>query len=281
MKLVVFLFFSMLLFACERTTTIDFKLPYEGKKLVLYSFFQPNDTIRARLTESTHPLDTLPIPFVTDATVKLYEDGFFLENLVFNKKEYSSSTGFIPKVGHYYHIEAENSIGKILSDVDTIPNIPKIEEVSYEYSADSQSINVHFSFQDAMKTTDVYAYQFVRYAKNKPETISNSPFYPINCYQLQEDVTFNGKKEKVEHNLSRWIVSIDANYQFFTQETDKIQIKLYSYSPNILKTCQSLAYKDTDIGNPENKEKIIWSNIKGGYGLVAGYNLAQYSILLK
>jgi len=113
----------LLLISCEQEKTIEFEVPFTDKSLVLYGFITPSEPVSVQVNKTVPPIHDIPADDkVTDATVFLYENDNFIEELITDDGEtYRSPSDFLPQAGGIYTVEVQAPDYLTISGTDTIP----------------------------------------------------------------------------------------------------------------------------------------------------------------
>jgi len=181
-------------FSCEKVIEMDIE---DTKiRIVANSFIEPDSTITVNVTRSRHILDNADILPLSDAEVKLYDDGIFIGTLTYtNNGNYYIN--YIPEEGHEYKIEVNhNSYDNVYAQTSIpypaiINNIDTIKTYS-EYGDEIYNLYVNF---------------------NDPENIQN--FYYI--------------KAKVKYQYEEWDPDIPIYYTVTVGDTTYIYVEYGGY----------------------------------------------------
>jgi hypothetical protein len=223
---IVFIFFSLLLFACETDMIVDFELPEPEKKLVLQSTIAPFtppylSPIKVQLWNTLPLLDTTKSKQIKDAQLIWYEDDNIKDTLIFNSEidGYTTPDFYFPELGKKYDIKVHKEGFKSLSASCIIPDKVKISDVKILSLAGIDN--------------DGLAYSAASISFHDPDQVNN--FYEIIITEVSNE---------------------NAKYRLWTN--DKI-ITRESYYPSILsfemKMPNRLLFNDKQI--EDNSKKIV------------------------
>ncbi|HBF89149.1 MAG TPA: hypothetical protein DDX39_10950 [Bacteroidales bacterium] len=295
-NVLLLILFLITIFSCRKI--IDYKIPDSGRKLVVNSFFNSEDTIKINLSKSLHILDDAEYEFINDAVVSIYEDDQFVENLTFTSNGNYTSNYFIPSQGKNYKIVAWNDDFDEVSAIDYVPNsvlINSVDTATTTFVSQNGTLNntieenvyeFNINFDDPsgdnyymIKMQYIYKYQY------EGETFT----YLYDIYDLKyNDVII----EKFLSNQGAVIFSDDlfegenlnlslfvSKYNFYTLQTPVI-ISLYSISEAFYKYSISLDEQQNVAGNPFAEPVQVYNNVTDGYGIFAGYSVEKFTVFV-
>jgi hypothetical protein len=97
---------GLLFRGCESVLFIELE---EGVKLiVLNGALSSEESVAVQVSRTRHILDNAPVVPLEQATLKLYEDGNPVGDLVYSGNGYYTAPGFIPSVDRTYRVEVSN-----------------------------------------------------------------------------------------------------------------------------------------------------------------------------
>jgi Domain of unknown function (DUF4249) len=286
LKIHIKIIFLVFLYSCTKVIEID--LPMTDSKVVVNSLFTDSKQIKVHLSKSINVLDNT-IPVINDATIILLKDNAVTDTLFYNE-------------GYYFsHISAE--IGKEYSLIISVPGmdsvicrdiIPKKTILqSYNLTTsvmtdeDGFIINeLQLDFQDFagpnfyevdLKAENLLNNNMVGlwFKKNSDPVITSTGLLDYNPGTLIfTDKMFDGKS-----------CSVKVYYAITPGEGDyKLKITFRSISESYFKYKEKqFAYLfslDSDIFSGMSEPIQLYSNIKGGYGIFAGYSSDEKVIIV-
>jgi len=266
--------------------------------LVLYGFITPSEPISVQVNKTVPPIHDIPADDkVTDATVFLYENDNFIEELITDDGEiYRSPSDFLPQAGGIYTVEVQAPDYLTISGTDTIPAKTALNIDDLVFNADSSDAFTTAFFTDPSPVGNYYGVRWESYREGAlfgggsfggtysfesevngcrdtrfylPDAIDHSGF---------KDICFDGEEVSFELSLTISGEGFDGNWEFFEFNIDKYIIRLYAHTHTLFKYSKSISdYNDTS-GDPFLEQSQIWSNIKNGHGVFCAYNQDSISI---
>jgi hypothetical protein len=283
-QLVYFLLFGL----CACDLVVDVDIPLSPNQLTINSLFGPDSTWLVMLTNNRHILNDSSFQGVEDAVVMIVEDGAVADTLVHETNGIYRSHAR-PTVGKEYQLIARTGTSEITTGHSTIlkpevvTKVELIKGVATGHGRLNNKINVTFAdkspelnyYQIIVKTVyeqiDFQQYEkvlsfpvFVRLESDDP-AIQNQI---INQYEgvVIKDVLFNGK---------------EVTLSFKTPENDLFQegavvVSLRTLSPEYYRYKTTAALQEHTSGDPFAQPVNVYSNVKNGYGIFAGFSQSEY-----
>jgi len=284
--------FFTLLISCEKE--IELKLDNGQDKLVVNSLFYPDTNFRVYVT-STKLINENKNTFINNAEVKLYENGIFLEDLIFEADGWYISS-FNPKYNTKYKIEVNHPVGNVYAE----SYVPDSTLFYGEYSAVSTCNDNYITSRGDYKLTIINNNVIERFYQTMELTIFQTEvdYLDISDPTLLADseIEFNPKSFFFSNSLFSGdtnVISIsksgvsEANYftscetyaQYLSDQfihTKTLSKEYYLF----LKTWVKHRYNQNSDANIIEPTKLIfqgepiemYSNVVGGYGVFAGFN---------
>jgi hypothetical protein len=282
---------TALLTSCESYVedVDDFK---SKTKLVVVSYISPQDTILAVRLQSTQPAIGKQLTEeqrkVENATVTI-SDGSSVVALAYNRatNNYEADARNWPvKAGKTYKLNVTSSIGNAEATC-TVPNADGVEITDLqapstmvdEYGYSVARYTISFKWNDAAGIKNYYrTLLYKSYTRTDP--------YNGTKWKDNESIHFdyyNNDDLKDDEYTDNGIISSTpvAYYDYNNQDVDKpfsIYAVLVVADINYYKYHRSLNEQSTTNGNPFAEPVIMYTNIKGGLGVFAGYNQVVESI---
>jgi len=293
-KCIIFtvLIFFTLLMSCEKE--IELKLDNAQDKLVVNSLFYPDTNFRVYVT-TTKRINDNKNSFINNAEVKLYKNGVFLENLVFEADGWYVTTTK-PEYDTKYKIEVSHSIGNVYAE----SYVPDSTLFYGEYSIEYNCTENYITGSSNNKLTIINNNLIERFYQTMELTYFHNP----EDFDYISDPTLLADSE-IEYNPN----SLFFSNHLFTSDTSQIIISrggvgnapnnvdcntYEPFHPNInvqsktlskeyylfLKTWVKHRYNQNSDANINQPFKLIfqgqpiemYSNVVGGYGVFAGFN---------
>jgi len=280
----------VVLMACEKPLGID--LPYSGDKLVLFGVLSPRKIVSLQLSK-TVPATGKHVfgDGVTHATVALYEDGTFVENLIHTSKGiYVSPTNYKPEIHKKYHVRVvAEGFPSVETSPETIPDT--LNSIQYQFdktitSALDEDLPTRWlslTFKDVNGGTGFYnlgvsglyrkkEVSIQTFDIDRPEGIEdlcvsrgnyNNYFVRNVCFQYTS-FTMN-----IGVGTTGFLQADDPDNPATTNERkcDEILVTLRHISPTYYQYQKSY-YEPEGLLQAFSPPMIRYSNVKGGYGIV-------------
>ncbi len=301
-QLIFFLVIFFLLTNCQKK--IDLNLPAQEQKIVINGVLAADSTVKINITKSINTTDNnSKVPIVTNAQINLLKNGVFIEKLIYDQKKfYISKTKISDNQQYTLKISADNKNFDIEVKVPQKTHFAKIKNLNY----DKQDNNYVLNLQIADKSEDNYyiisTFTLLPQARYKQTSLNDSisltknyinltskmsrdpyldhlvNFYPYFSYAIMfNDALFAGdifdKNFLIKNNFyidtsAVHIDSITVYFQLFSISKD-----LYNFFISYQKYAQS-------FNKPFSEPVNIYSNIKGGAGILCGLSSTIDSVKL-
>lgn len=277
---------------------LDYQLPYEGDRLVLFSQTRAGDTLKIEIQKSYPPTGQYSyINGITNATVTLFDEKGYVETLRHMRDGiYTSATGRVWEENKSYRIEAEApGFPKAITDFDTMPTAPKI--LNYEFGKDIDSKSnagipskeLIMTIQDNDDTVPNYYMIVVKRMVGKDK-------FGVNAFDLSKPSEFEDPCEfryfatfvlsdicKV-NGIITFKKGIELQYPFNLDidknARDKIVVSTRQISKSYYEFCKTY-YNEDDLIVAFKPPYARYSNVTGGYGIFAAYNEVEKEFILK
>lgn len=257
---IIALFFIPLLQSCEQNKEIDFDIPFEGEKIVLYGYITP-DTFPYIEVLKTQPViqetpDYEPEP--ENVIALLYEEDILIDTFVlpFPESAIWIAPHTVIKPNLDYRISVESEELEVLSEPVQTPEKVIIDSLAYEFAADSSEIFMQVFLTDPNPQKENY--YFVNYTKFKNgEKLNRNPLaFRSSLSDTELEISPN--------SLIREESIVDA---------DEIVIKLYHVSEEFVLFYDRAYGNEDQLGNQHSTQLPPWTNVNGGYGVVGSYQV--------
>lgn len=296
MKQLIVLLTLLIPFGCKERP-VNFKLPYDGDKLVLFGQVKAGDTVRIEVQKTYPPTGTSTyIDGIADARVRLFDERGFLETLAYiSKGIYSSASGRKWREGSKYRIEVEAPGFSLTStDLETMPAAPVV--VSYEFgrSIDSKfnpgipSKELIINIQDNTNEDNYYMVDIKRsigkdtfgvnvFDMDKPMDDFEDPCqFSYRGFVLNDLCSSNGiitLKKGIE-------IKYPSNLDLDLNAQDKITVFVRQISKSYYEFCKTY-YNENDLIIAFKTPYPRYTNVTGGYGIFTGYHEIRKEFILK
>ena len=287
------------IFSC--TKTLDFDEGNNETQLVLNSIIWPDSVFSASIAKSTSILKGHQISQATDGSLDLYEDGTLLTHITSPTGQFYAS-GIKPKTGKNYRIVV-NSNGKQVEAETTIPNQAEVISIDTSSVKDEygyRRINYKVRIKDPVGDdfyrivitkenlyASLYQNSIWKYSLNKgmesittTDPVFNSLYNnigsnaidigPSNHYYIFPDDYFKGKDYSVQFQLASW----GSSYQGygFKHIYDRTTVHVQRLSKELYNYLKYLTLHNHYRDNPFSEPVPVYSNVKNGTGIFAGFN---------
>jgi len=290
--------------ACEEPVDIQLDMP--PAKLVVLSNFTADRDLRVSVTVSQSVATPGIGNFVDNATVRLYDDKTFIQQLTLieeHNERYYSSRHFSPVPGVVYTIEVsapgyatvtgESSIppGVTLYHLqlnelnvirDTFSNQKQYRykiEIGFDDPVDQRNF-YHLTLEQELKPftveqgDTVFAPAVRRPIRFDPRATNNLQIVHHDGSLLFEDTPFNG-----ESQLLRLPVTIEINDD--QEYPGRLFAELRSVTEEYYLFHTSLSRQQNSANQPFADPVLLFNNIKNGHGVFAGYSSSQASVFVR
>lgn len=262
----------ILLAACELTRTYDEGIfPEASPVLVCFARVENERPISAYLFPTVHALDTSSANFVPDATVELYKDGQFLEELQFENERYVSAPTTVGVPGSQYQLKVRhNDYPNLVSESVLLP--PPVDvfdySINFSDSASQHSIDLSFSHTglDAASygvLADLYADGQLARSRVRTAISAADPF--IEGDTVQFNLILPAQVTRFEGFIPVDTLNIDSAAVFIQTTSDEYYEYLAS-RPNV------------EIGGFFPPQDDLFTNFEGGYGVLFTVSAERFGI---
>jgi hypothetical protein len=278
MRFVYSILLVLIFVSCEKESRID--IPYDGDKIVLNTFIQPDSLIYLRVTQSKEVREygNLQFPELSGAVVALFENGVALPTpqwQVINGRGYYVSAG-VAKEGALYSIGVDYKGLTAVNAMDSTPTRPLIKNPRAQ-----RSINrISFTLSDNAAETNYYSIRFFNADSVNGKLVANK----TDTVRCRLDPSFDNNFVGIigDTYYSEIIIPDDRingkDVSFVLQTGKRVTA---SHMILEVKGLTEGAYKYLRATSSQQQdEKVdlvldpvnIYSNVQNGYGIVAGVN---------
>jgi hypothetical protein len=248
-----------------------------GNKLVVNSLISPDSVVVVNLSKSQDILANDQIEYVNNASISLYEDGQFIQDLTFNGDGSYYSYGFNPDFGKKYSVMVNAPGIGTASGADIIPmpvSIINIDTstVTGEWN-NMLKCKIRFHDNPAEKNYYLFSIKILVHS-------AGSQYYVDNIYfgsddpVVEESMSGSGgllfSDEKIDgqtYDLSVYLNKDDFNYS----DTTMLYFNLNSVTRDFFMYARSYTRHINAQGDPFAEPVQVFNNIEGGYGIFAGF----------
>ena len=264
-KYFFFCLLSLFFSSCEQREDIDFEVPFEGEKLVIYGLISNDFLPQVFVYKSQDVLTQTPDISVSGVSARLHSGIEIVQNFAFIG-DIGKTTEQIEFDTHY-NIAVQRGDEIITSTQIKLPEIVRITSSDYSFFPDSTRATFSFSFLDPATENDKYDYHIIK--KSEGEIMEEAAFLGGNSFgfgaSLSDD-NFNGETEKVTIEEDLRIPIFDGFELVGVKLVDEIIVKLYHLSPEITQFNESIDDNRGGLGNQFSGQNPPYSNLSDGYG---------------
>jgi hypothetical protein len=273
-----------MLAACERQAPIN--VPYEGDKIVLNTFIQPDSPVYIRVTKS-EPVAAQELDFkeLEQAQVSLLGNGepfAKLRRQVINGRGYFVSDR-LARQGLRYTVTAAATGLTAVSASDTIPPQPAISDLY----AQKDGNQIRFTLKDPGASS------YYRIRVYRADSSGGALHIPRDTPQLEYrlDPSFNDSFADIIRNAYYRDIVIDNQRIAGKTVAFLLQTRYMISSKYLMLEVSSLtqgAFRYLRTRDAQQADSIalgppvkVYSNVENGYGIVAGINTKRISVKVK
>ncbi|WP_295120349.1 DUF4249 domain-containing protein [uncultured Chitinophaga sp.] len=273
MRKITLLIISAFLFtSCLKT--VDMDLPYDGDKIVVNAFMQVDSVVYIRVTKSEPP-GSNSFTELDKATVSLFENDqeIPVTRKVINGLGYFVSARQI-KYGYNYKVKATADNLTAVSAVDSLPQQPMVGLPSGFVGGN----RIQFKLQDRAGFTDYYRFRIYL------AEVSGGRPVPVTPLKVRFDPSYNNEFIDI-FSREYYVTNIISDERFSGSEVNVVMqtenplpadqylvVEVTALTPTAFKYLKSLQYQGANVENPLVEPATVFSNVTGGYGIVAGIN---------
>jgi len=292
--IIIFFIFN----SCTKIVNID--IPQIEQKTTLYSLVGNSKQLQVSIGKSygiLEYIDSDDLPENETANVELFVNSSFIETLS-NNGSYYYSLNYLPNSGDSIDIIAQTNKGDTLVASTLIPDIILLDTVVLADSAffDEEGYlhsQVTINFNDIPNSNNYYeVYFWAQCDETNPDD-----FIPVHNYNsaspiiinenlldyepqsiLFSDQLFDGEEVGIPISFSYPCIDYNTGGNLETEFTVIVYFlsvteEYYLYRKTLYK---HLFSQHTDIWNGAIEPINMYSNVRGGYGVLAGYSLSTY-----
>jgi hypothetical protein len=283
--------FSVLHFySCTKVEDVV-EFPVKEKTLVLHCYFSQDSAWLFFVSRSLSVIDNAELKYVTDATVKLFEEDELkatLTSITYDPETnipFYRFEGLNPQVGKKYKVEVSHPDYPTIyaSDVLTTPvNLiienSKIIDSSLFYdpwlqkSIGNMTASITISVDDPAKQ-DNYYLLYMYYIDSSEYAVYKTKIYSYETNNpavdkkydnglLFTDYLFDGKKYEITFKIDDWSFYSGKKYYFVLESMSRARF----YYEKSTRLYYNMQY------DPFSEPIQIFNNIENGYGIFAGFS---------
>ncbi len=279
-KLIIFAIITSLFFtACTKVIPLDAE--YENPRLVVNTLLYQDSLIKVDVSTSRIIIDNAKTRFVSGATVALYKNEVFLENLTEQNETYISTHRAEQGVNYMLKVTAP-SFEPVECQTKLPHNVPILQvdtsRTINEYGSGIFEVSVKFPLRE-----DKNEYFLIRVKQVNPVAITYPDddyiYYPEAPNITSNDIVVEGY---FEHGLIFSDQLINTNTYTFVggfyasnnynsgSDTISLNVELISLNQSMYDYLISLEQHNDSQGDPMMEPVIVYSNVSSGMGIMGG-----------
>jgi Domain of unknown function (DUF4249) len=256
--------------SCELTSTKEFDVPFEGKKLVAIGFVGADKGVEV-FVSSTVPTINGKQDSLKDIAVNLFENNLLVSALKRDSGIFKTPANFKIQENKTYRIDVKAADYGPLSTNDLkLPLPTKIDSIDWQFKDKyREEILLKTVFKDAVGKN----YYAIKIEKYYGDTLlrenTDYDFRFLNPSDVVSDELFDTKLAKISR-----VVYVNDN----KHKINRLKIRLYSLDEGAYLFFKTLDNQDFVKGEFFLEPQKVSSNIKGGYGVWGGYSFSTMEI---
>ncbi|SHK95805.1 protein of unknown function [Chitinophaga jiangningensis] len=277
-KLVFFIYaFALVILWCSCEKRVNIEIAYDGDKLVMNTFIQPDSLIYVRVTRSVPVSVYDETAFKEEAGAQVNiaaSDGSVLPvvlQTIAGRRFFVS--GMPAKAGLQYNISAASSGLQAVSAYDTLPAAPQARDGS----AQKSSTRIKFILKDHPGTGNYYRLRVFTVENNAAKSALLFRLDPAFNNNLI-DIIANGNSTSLIMDDSRFD-GRELTFVLQTQDpinqSDSLMVEVTALTHNAWSYLRTVALQQGNSGVIVSEPIRVFSNVLNGYGIVAGINTKQ------
>jgi hypothetical protein len=296
-------FFVVIIFlisSCEKEVQVD--IPNAKNKIVLNCIMNEDSlfTVLVSRTKKLYVDDNADVA-ITNATVSIYENNVFVENLVHVSSDIYTSKTFKPKVGNTYKVivKADGYADAVAEEL--LIKQAAIDDIVVSDSAYVKNGNIYsklsFSINDPVGTNNYYELQmlgigtsYITGIDTTGQTLPSDSIryeFPVNMLVTAEALKENYTSNNLVGNDDYTVDVLQFSDKFFDGTKYKVEVYFTgdhlsqdSLIINVKSVSKSFyEYKKTvlDQNNtgPFSEPVRVYSNVTGGVGILGSYSVVK------
>jgi hypothetical protein len=280
MRKIIYIIVFVVFTSCTKDISID--LDGHVSKLVVNCFFSPGDSLTFNISKSIPILETDSFNYIDNAEIEIYQDGSFIGASSYKQKGFYTIHANLKPEDNYTISVTVPGIETVTSH-DTIPKLSPM--LSFDtISIDSKYLYCEIKFEDRADIANYYLLDITSKVPvmNSDSIASNQVDILVTDYigenggsgSIRKRIYFSDKKIEGElYNLS-----FILDKEVLTSSTDDGLNVIYINFKTISKDYYTYA---KTYHESQSRQMDVFTNIEDGYGIFAGYNLSQDSIIIQ
>lgn len=303
MKKILIIITSLLLIfnSCEKILNID--IPEGDRHIVINGVMKPDSIINVQVSKSKSVLETENIEYLSSASLKLYIDGTFVEDLTYTENGNYLSTIKSQK-DKEYKITADYGEMKTATAIGKIPDSVSILSITYTNTetTDGKEHHIKIKIDDPVGVDNYYFValstfyeEYDNYGNPTGEYTESSQYFQSSDPVFRNGLlSFNlsGKEGLVFTDESfdglDYSLDITAGHTYSPVNTLKDGLGSQKYKVYLLSITKDLYYYIVSFNNnqvttddPFSQPVKVYTNVENGLGIFSGYNIVSDTITIE
>ncbi len=276
MNKIYYIILALTLVACTKEISLD--IDSHESKIVVNSFFSPQEPLYVNISKSTPIISADTLNYISNAEVELFSQNSLIGRFTYDRQGFYN-LAIKPEAKREYYISVSVPGFKSTTSHDIIPSLVPI--IAFDtISLNEKYLYCEITFKDI---TDELNYYLLDVTSKYPVVGKN----PVLSKQVDITIIDNIVENGSIGDTRRHIYFSDKFIQGSTYELSFLLDKetLNSVPNTLYLNFKSISknyytYVDTYYKS-QTKQLDIYTNIDGGYGIFAGYDLSQDSIIIQ
>lgn len=279
MKFIIYTTAAVLLFtSCEKY--IDFDTEVTEPKLVVNGVINPDSTFDIHISRSLSVIDNADLTIVEDATVTILDqNGAIYEILAYEYDGHYKGV-LSPVHDEAYSIEVSAPEYETVTASTAIPSLvdlSNVDTLGVEDVNGYEELELTITFQDIPNESNYYMLEV--YSAD----IVGGQIYLNPMYIRSDDVALGLEDYTDQVVFSDELFDGDERtVVIYVEDTrawdDFIEVRMTSITQELERYVRSHTAYERNFGNPFSQPVQVFSNIEGGFGIFAGYQVSRKKI---
>lgn len=259
----------------EKIYGIEFDVPFEGEKLVVYGVITNVSDPSMTVYRTKDPLEGGPTEILSDIKATLIDNDEITTS--FNFEENVGNCPVEVSIDKSYSIVVEHEDLIVHSSEVHLPNLVPIDSVIYYYNHDSSDVLFDVYFEDEPDLKNYYSYE-IRFFEDGVLKKVDGP--GLDYIFAEDGIEIQNNKLTIEH--LRYFPIYGENYSF--QEAiyvSDVEISLFNVSKNIYESQESFYSNYSGIGEAFSEKNPTFTNINGGYGYWGAASISRFNLIVE
>lgn len=276
MNKICYIILSLTLIACTKEISLD--IDSHESKIVVNSFFSPQGPLQVNISKSTPIISDDTLSYIPIAEVELFTQDTLIGKLAYDQQGfYNLPTKLEAKKEYFITVSVPGF--KSVSSHDIIPSsVPII--IFDTISLNEKYLYCEITFKDI---TDELNYYLLDVTSKYPVVNEDSILSKQVDITISDNIVENGSSGDIYKRIyfsDKFIqgATYELSFLLDKKSLNSVSNTLYVNFKSISKNFYN--YIETYYKS-QTRQLDVYTNIDGGYGLFAGYDLSQDSIIIQ